>query len=340
MASVDMHFHWGPKGFADALRQRSVRPRIFRGDDGVEYFESNFNPNKLPADHDSAEARLAEMDKNGVEHAVLSMSPVTGIEALPLQDALPLARAYNDAVAAECAKYPDRFSAFAILPVGNISAAVTEFERVMDLPGIIGAVLPGDGFLTEKRAQRFVPLMEAANKRHAIFLVHYGKLPDDPEAPKPDVTDNNRNRFGTLDMQARLSSNMITFCMTDFLKPYPNVTMMSHNLGGNIPFEVDRMDHRTMCDTPNLELPSKKFKAAPIMVDCNSLSGRAIELAVQVYGADKIVFGSDGSDFGMNWTNNAIAEARISEAERQLIRDGNAKRMLARVNRRFAAAAE
>src|SRR5690349_13155721 len=34
MASVDMHFHWGPKGFADALRQRSVRPRIFRGDDG------------------------------------------------------------------------------------------------------------------------------------------------------------------------------------------------------------------------------------------------------------------------------------------------------------------
>jgi predicted TIM-barrel fold metal-dependent hydrolase len=61
---------------------------------------------------------------------------------------------------------------------------------------------------------------------------------------------------------------------------------------------------------------------------------------VQVYGADKIVFGSDGSDFGMNWTNNAIAEARISEAERQLIRDGNAKRMLARVNRRFAAAAE
>jgi hypothetical protein len=35
MASVDMHFHWGPKGFADVLRQRSVRPRIFRGDDGA-----------------------------------------------------------------------------------------------------------------------------------------------------------------------------------------------------------------------------------------------------------------------------------------------------------------
>ncbi|HLI21392.1 MAG TPA: amidohydrolase family protein [Stellaceae bacterium] len=337
--AVDMHFHWGPKGFADALRQRTVRPMIQRGEDGAEYFYSSFNPNKLPADHDSVDARLAEMDKNGVQHAVLSMSPVTGIEALPLQDALPLARAYNDAVAEVCKAHPSRFSGFAILPVGNMSAAVTEFERVMDMPGMIGAVLPGDGFLTEKRAQKFAPLMEAANKRHAVFLVHYGKLPDDPEAPKPDVTDNNRNRFGTLDMQSRLSSNMVTFCMTDFLKPYPNVTVMSHNLGGNIPFEVDRMDHRTMCDTPGVELPSKKFKAAPIMVDCNSLSGRAIELAVQVYGADKIVFGSDGSDFGMNWTQNAINEARISEAEKALIRDGNAKRLLAKVNSRFAAAA-
>src|SRR5215472_5483888 len=109
--AIDMHFHWGPKAFADVLRQRTVKPRIFRGDDGIEYFESSFAPSKLPADFDDVNARLAEMDKNGVERAVLSMSPVTGIEALPLQEALPLARAYNDAVAAECARYPARFSA-------------------------------------------------------------------------------------------------------------------------------------------------------------------------------------------------------------------------------------
>ena len=329
--AVDMHFHWGPKGFADALRRRTAKPLIRRGEDGAEYFDSNFNSNKLPADHDHVEARLAEMDKNGVKHAVLSMSPVTGIEALALQDALPLARAYNDSIGEVCAAHPDRFSGFAILPVGNISAAVTELERVMDMPGMIGAVLPGDGFLSEKRAQRFAPLMEAANKRHAVFLVHYGKLPDDPDAPKPDVTDNNRNRFGTLDMQARLSSNMITFCMTDFLKAYPNVTVMSHNLGGNIPFEVDRMDHRTMCDTPGAELPSKKFKTAPIMVDCNSLSSRSIELAVHVYGADKIVFGSDGTGFGMGWSQRAIDEARSEESEKRAIREANAAALLARI---------
>jgi hypothetical protein len=52
------------------------------------------------------------------------------------------------------------------------------------------------------------------------------------------------------------------------------------------------------------------------------------------------VFGSDGTDFGMNWTNNAINEARITDAEKQMIRDGNARRLLARVNSRTAAAAE
>ena len=338
--AIDMHFHWGPKGFADTLRQRTAKPMIRRGEDGAEYFDSNFSSNKLPPDFDDVNARLAEMDKNGVQRAVLSMSPVTGIEALPLQEALPLARAYNDSVAATCAAHPDRFSGFAILPVGNVSAAVAEFERVMDIPGMIGAVLPGDGFLSKKRAERFAPLFEAANRRNAVFLVHYGKLPDDPDSPKVDASDNARDRYGTLDMQSRLSSNMVTFCMTDFLKPYPNVTVMSHNLGGNIPFEIDRMDHRTMCDRPGEELPSKKVKAAHIMVDCNSLSGRAIELAVQVYGADKIVFGSDGTDFGMDWTQKALAEARISEAEKRAIREGNANRILARVNRPVAAAAE
>jgi predicted TIM-barrel fold metal-dependent hydrolase len=205
---------------------------------------------------------------------------------------------------------------------------------------MIGAVLPGDGFLSKKRAEKFAPLFEAANRRNAVFLVHYGKLPDDPEAPKVDASDNARDRYGTLDMQSRLSSNMVTFCMTDFLKPYPNVTVMSHNLGGNIPFEIDRMDHRTMCDRPGEELPSRRVKAASILVDCNSLSGRAIELAVQVYGADKIVFGSDGTDFGMDWTQKAIAEARITEAEKRAIREENARRILARVNKPVAAAAE
>jgi len=218
---------------------------------------------------------------------------------------------------------------------------LAEFERAMALPGMVGAMLAGDGFLSLKRAERFRPILEAADRYGAIMLVHYGKIANDPEPVRIDSSDNGHPRVGTLDMQARLSQNMITFCLTDFLKSFPNVTVLSHNLGGNIPFEIERMDHRTMIDLPpGTELPSKKFRVAPVLVDCNSLGARAIELAAEVYGADKIVFGSDGTGFGMEWTQKAINEARLSEHDRDLIRHNNAAAAMARVKRPIAAAAE
>jgi predicted TIM-barrel fold metal-dependent hydrolase len=262
------------------------------------------------------------------------------IASLPLEDSIPLCRAYNDAISAACVKYPDRFNAFAAIPVGSMEAAVAEFERAMALPGLVGCIIPGDAFLTAKRAEKIAPLLESADRHHAVILAHYGRLPNDPEAPKPDLSDNRRLRIGTLDMQSRISSSMMTFCLTDYLAKYPHLTMMTHNLGGNIPFEVERMDHRTLVDDPDKELPSQAFRRARLLVDCNSLGARSIELAVGVYGADKIVFGSDGTHFGMDWTNKAIAEARITDAEKQLILGGNAASAIARVSGRMAVAAQ
>jgi len=340
MKTIDMHSHIIPKGLADALRARTTPPFIKRGEDGHEYLNSNLNnAAKLADGFDSIDKRIADMDANGVSHAVLS-NQLQDISALPLEDSKALCRAYNDGIAAVCAAHPDRFWSFAAIPCGTIEAATAEFDYAMSLPGMVGAILPGDGFLTEKRAERFRPLLESADRRGAVLLVHYARLPNDPEAPKPDLSDNRGLRIGTLDMQARISSNMLTFCLTDFLKQYPNLTMMSHNLGGNIPFEVERMDHRTLVDRPQEELPSKRFRAARVLVDCNSLGARSIERAVEVYGADKIVFGSDGTDFGMDWSQKAINEARISDAEKQKIRDGNAAAAIARLTSRMAAAAQ
>ena len=337
--TIDMHAHWFPGALADAFRQRTTKPMIFRKDDGKEYLETTFAP--APLRLEDLDSRVAEMDRTGVERGILSLSPVTGIEGLPTVESAPLCRIVNDALSAACAKYPGRFSALASLPTGDTGPMLAEFERTMALPGMVGAMLAGDGFLSLKRAERFRPILEAADRYGAIMLVHYGKIANDPEPVKIDSSDNGHPRVGTLDMQARLSQNMITFCLTDFLKSFPNVTVLSHNLGGNIAFEIERMDHRTMIDLPlGTELPSKKFRAAPVLVDCNSLGARAIELAAEVYGADKIVFGSDGTGFGMEWTQKAINEARLSEHDRDLIRRNNAAAAIARVKRPVAAAAE
>lgn len=323
---IDMHAHWMPQALAQALQEHATPSQRPPTEGGAARF-------------DTAESRLAEMDEHGFSYGVLSLSPGVGLDSRPLPEALPLCRTFNNATAAACRAYPDRYSGLALLPSTDEGAMLDEFERVLALPGMVGAVLPGDGFLSLRRAERYQPIFEAGNARGALFLIHDGRLADDPDAPRPDLSDNRGPRRGTLDMQARISSTMITFCMTDFLAAYPNVTVISHNLGGNIPFEVERLDHRSLLDHPDGELPSQRIRAARLLVDCNSFGPRALELAVAVYGADKIVCGTDGTSFGMAWTLRAVAEAHISEAEKQAILDDNAAAVLARVSRRPAAAA-
>jgi predicted TIM-barrel fold metal-dependent hydrolase len=68
------------------------------------------------------------------------------------------------------------------------------------------------------------------------------------------------------------------------------------------------------------------------MVDCNSFGPRAIERAVEVYGAEAIVFGSDGSEFGVGWSHRAVAEADIGDADKHAILSGNAAALLDRLS--------
>lgn len=337
--TIDMHAHWFPAELCDGLRNRSTAPNIVRKDDGKDYLVSSFNASPIPG-LETIESRLQSMDDNNVAHGVLSLTTVYGIEQLPPDDSLPLCQAFNNAVAKACADHPDRFSGLAALPCADLDVMVSEFERIMAMPGMVGGLLQGDGFLSQKRAENFAPLFEKANALGAVFLVHYGKIADDSDAPKIDKSDNPHSRIGTLDMQSRISQNMITFCMTDFLKSYPNVTVLLHNLGGNIPFEIERLDHRSMLDRPQDELPSKRIREAAVMVDCNSLGAKSIEMALDIYGDSRIVYGSDGTGFGMDWTNKAIADARISDDAKQAILYGNAARALSKAGKGIALAAE
>jgi predicted TIM-barrel fold metal-dependent hydrolase len=234
----------------------------------------------------------------------------------------------NDALSGICQKYQGRFSVFAALPLVDMSAATAEFERALALPGVVGAQVPGNGFLTKKAAENMRPLLEVANRHRAIVFIHHGPLPGDKFPKVAGDTDNARRRNGTLDMQASLSSVMVTLSLTDYLEPYPDATVLVHNLGGNIPYEIERMDHRCLLDTPQEELPSSRFRRAKVYVDCNSFGARAIEAAVRLYGAERIVCGTDGTEFGCEWTNKALADAEIGEDARAKILHRNAAAML------------
>jgi predicted TIM-barrel fold metal-dependent hydrolase len=333
MTMIDMHAHWRPAEIADALRARTREPRILRNDDGVEVLKApRMGETPLAEAFDDLDFHLARMDRQGVETSVLSLlGSFCWIESQPVEVSLPLCRSVNDGLSAICQKHPDRFAAFAALPLTDLTAASAEFERALGLPGIIGAQLPGNYFLTRKDAEAIRPLLEAANRHRAVLFVHHGPRPGDAFPKVAGDTDNARRRNGTLDMQASLSSVMVTLSLTDCLAPYPDVTVVVHNLGGNIPYEVERMDHRCLLDTPDEELPSSRFRNAKVYVDCNSFGPHSIEAAVRLYGAERIVCGTDGTEFGTDWTLKALAEAEIGEAAREQILHGNAAALLARV---------
>jgi predicted TIM-barrel fold metal-dependent hydrolase len=310
---IDMHAHWRPAELADALRART----------GEEPLATTF---------DEVDFHLARMDRQGVETSVLSLlGSFCWIEAQPPEVAAPLCRTVNDGLSAICRKHPGRFAAYAALPLTDISAAADEFERALGLPGMIGAQLPGNAFLTREDAEAMRPPLEVANRRRAIVFIHNGPRPGDAYPRIARDTDNASRRNGTLDMQANLSSVMVTLCLTDYLASYPDASIHVHNLGGNIPYEVERMDHRSLLDTPDEELPSSRFRKAKVYVDCNSFGPRAIEAGVRLYGAERVLCGTDGTEFGCDWTRKALAEAEIGEEAREQILQRNAAAMLARV---------
>ncbi|KAA8939164.1 MAG: amidohydrolase, partial [Mycobacterium sp.] len=67
---------------------------------------------------DVASGRIAEMDAAGIDVQVLSLT-APGLEQVPGSDAVALARAINDDLAAAIGDHPQRLAGFAALPTAD-----------------------------------------------------------------------------------------------------------------------------------------------------------------------------------------------------------------------------
>jgi len=331
MMAIDMHSHWYSRGLVDALQLRTRLPYVRPGEDGRHYIQYAGTKAPVWPGYTDIGARMETMAAHGVDRHLVSLGNrmLNALLSAGAEEAAPLCRIFNDDASAACQAHPGRLFALAMLPYENIPAAVQEFERAIELPGIIGASFPGNGFLDSGRAQRFLPLLDAAQRRGgAHFMVHHAYLFEEfanLPAPPPD---NAGPRQSSLETQSSLSSIAVTLNMTDILDAFPDITVQIHNLGGNLPMEISRMDHMFLFRGTGDSLPSTRFTRT--LVDCNSMGAQAIELGVALYGAERIMFGTDGSDFGADWSNRAIADARIEDWEKDAILEGTAARLLAR----------
>ena len=167
--SIDMHAHWNPAALIDPFRARTTPPLIETNADGVEVLRSNRGAAPVSEIFDDVQTRLAEMDRQRVSTGVLSLFGAhQWIERLDAEESVPLTRIYNDHVSEICRANEGRFAAYASLPQADMDAAVAEFERAISLAGMIGAVVPGNAFLTRPDAEAYRPLLAAATEAQGL----------------------------------------------------------------------------------------------------------------------------------------------------------------------------
>jgi 6-methylsalicylate decarboxylase len=119
----------------------------------------------------SVDAALEAMDRNGVRSSILSISS-PALSFVGGDAARELARSANENVRALIEAHPDRFGAFAVLPLPEVDASPREISYALDTLG-----LDGVGVLTNYAGaylgdRRFAPLFDELQRREAVVFIH------------------------------------------------------------------------------------------------------------------------------------------------------------------------
>ena len=130
----------------------------------------------LPKLADITGERLTSMDENGISMQVLSVDSF-GANVLDPETAPAFACRYNNLIAEKIAGHPERFTAFANLPMTAPIAAADELERTVKELGFKGAMIRGltGGLFLDHPT--FAPVLARAEKLGVPIYLHPGLPP-------------------------------------------------------------------------------------------------------------------------------------------------------------------
>ncbi|WP_433173403.1 amidohydrolase family protein [Actinoallomurus sp. CA-150999] len=195
------------------------------------------NPRGLRARLVDLDARLREMDTLGQDMAVLSLNP-PGVQPYQAADAVPLAREFNDALAAIVRRHPGRFGGLAAVAPQDPVATAAEIERAMGPLGLNGIMIyshTGGRYLDEPE---FAPLLEAAEANRAPIYLH-------PRAPSMLAAYRDYGLPGAIwGYQAEAGLHAMRLILSGTLDRHPGLTVVLGHLGEGIPYWLRRIDNR------------------------------------------------------------------------------------------------
>jgi aminocarboxymuconate-semialdehyde decarboxylase len=142
--TLDIHAHTVPESFIAAVTTAvpDIAPKVVERD-GAWWFEypGGRVSGPIPAGMFDVEARLADMDRLGVDTQALSVPPPHFNYRIANEAAADAARLHNDAMLEMARQHPDRFVVLGHLPMQSEQHALAELERLVALPEVVGLEL-------------------------------------------------------------------------------------------------------------------------------------------------------------------------------------------------------
>lgn len=324
--AIDMHAHYYG-GLVDDLLRREVRPHVTRGADGTLTLHAMTASTVMSPGYVDLDARLKFMDQRRIASQLLTFPGALGVDVMSEPAVREAIISYNTHLADVCRNSNGRFHGLAGLPLADMAASVAEMRRVRRELKLAGAILPGNYFLSIDDARKLEPVFEAANTERALLMIHPGLMVGE-SAPAP-YADTNVQRSSSLALQASLSHMGLTVVTERLAERYPNIVFQLVNLGGTLPFILERMEAVALSREPFMPFPREALRG--MVYDCASLGPRALELAVKVFGADRVMLGTDYPIFSADAVRDTVEAAVLSAEECESVLCGTASNMLSRI---------
>jgi len=321
---IDVHNHYYPPSYLDALRSGHSSVRITTDDEGNPLLHYPGDYNIAVRGHRDIDYREEALRESGVDTQVISLTtPGTHVESPA--NAARLASLVNDAFARVVADKRGRFLAYATLPLNDPAESVRELERACTQLGMPGALLFSNVNGVALADSRYWPLYEAADSLGAILHIH-------PTAP---VGVEAMTEFWLMPLVGFLMDTTLAAAKLVFAgvpEKFPRIRWVLSHLGGAIPYIAERFDRgfhafrecRANIDRPPSEY-LKQFYYDTVNFDLN-----ALQLAIAFAGPERILAGSDyphqiGSIPSMLASLRALP---IPDSQRAAILGGNFERLL------------
>lgn len=312
-AVVDVHHHFVPPAYrteaAEAL-----------GASGVFAFPpyANWTP----------EATLAEMDRNAVRTAILSIS-TPGIWFGDDAQGRKVARLCNEYAARMQADHPGRFGSFASIPLPDVEGALAETAYALDTLKADGICLMtsynNGAYLGDPR---FWPVFEELNRRKAIVYVH----PNNPSCCA-GIADFVNPSF--IEYPSDSTRTILSLLYNGAFAKFRDIRFIFSHNGGTLPILLGRImqlghapadARRVPPDTIPAELRRHWYEVA------NSANRASIGAVMQFCDPAQMLFGSDYPYVPVGATEGGLMDVGLDPRQIQAILRDNALRLIPRLS--------